>query len=181
MVNSQRSKKTKYENDPETNYLLGVVYSKGIATSADINKAYYHLLTSAALGHSKAIYVLNKLEQKMSIEDVRRIQDDLYDDWLDRKGFGKLISKAKTGDLGKIRKLAMYMKSGDKLPRNYFQSYVWSVIGAAMDDSLSENIRQSYWSAAGNDKYITLSDVSGAQKLATKIWIDNIQKHAASD
>jgi len=165
-----------YSKDADLNYLMGVIFTKGIGTSKDIKKGYKHLLISSALGHREAIYTANNLEKEISFKDLKKVQGNLFKEWSERKPLKLMLSQAEAGDLEAIRGLTMHLKNGDKLPRNYFQSYIWSVVGAAMDDSISENIRESYWSAALVGKYLSISEIGKAQGRAAEIWKEDIKK-----
>lgn len=163
-------------NDPDTTFLLGSIYSQGIGTKVDFHKGYKFLLRSAALGHSEAIGLLDVIENKIAQKKLTDLQDEVFKDWLENKEFGKTIDVALTGNKSVIRELSLAFRNGDTVPRNYFQSYVWAIIGSALGDTISENLREGFWSASLNGKIFTSEDIDRAQKKAAVVWNTKIQE-----
>jgi len=169
-------KNKKLNMDSDTNFTLGSIYFKGIGTKKDVNKGYKHSLLAAALGHPGSIALANEIEKFIKPDKIKHLQLEVLEFWLEKRRYKEKINSAHKGNISDIRRLALNFRSGDNFPRNYFESYVWSIIGTALGDKISENLRDAYWSAARKGKIITSQEISKAQEKAELIWNTSISK-----
>ena len=105
----------------EADYILGLMYLKGLYTKQNLRKAFYHFCKSASYSHGMAYYELYKFLK----EDRLYIYLESEQSIKNQAMFDYLSNSAEEGYLEAMHELGNQYMSGTLRKKNYLKALAW--------------------------------------------------------
>ncbi|MEM9197132.1 MAG: hypothetical protein AAGD12_04695 [Pseudomonadota bacterium] len=119
-----------------------LILAEGLYDAGDNAAAYPYALVALAGGETSALSVAAQIEAGLDPASIQQTQDVILANYPEDPGLSTGTSDLSANpDIAEMRSLALALRQGLGVPRNYALAYLWASLAAAGGDLVAANLR----------------------------------------